>query len=403
MMSRLHSEEKNTSLRISILEEPEITDFIDTHAEVLNSTFKEVKMSDTMRENLERSDWMFSGMKTFHELKEAFPSLIDENGDRKPFERFLNDVQKIDDTYNKNYLRAEYNFAEASAQMAARWEEISADGDDYNLQYRTAGDNNVRPEHAALDGVTLPPSDKFWDAYYPPNGWNCRCTAVQVRKQKYPTADHDEAMKRGIQATIKDKKGMFRFNAGKQQRIFPAYNPYTISGCRTCDKSKMTLSDTKCDNCQACLLLQQMVKKEKTERLSKAERYKVQDAAVKWANKHLQTVTLERDQKAKRLYIVNKETNNTTILGREFFNETFAKNKNNDQLALTMKLATEIQNWMPKAECVRKNEPGIDHGFNFNVYRANVNGVTVECKTKLTKGEIIYTMRIIENRQKNKD
>lgn len=258
MMSRLHSEEKNTSLRISILEEPEITDFIDTHAEVLNSTFKEVKMSDTMRENLERSDWMFSGMKTFHELKEAFPSLIDENGDRKPFERFLKDVQKIDDTYNKNYLRAEYNFAEASAQMAARWEEISADGDDYNLQYRTAGDNNVRPEHAALDGVTLPPSDKFWDAYYPPNGWNCRCTAVQVRKQKYPTADHDEAMKRGIQATIKDKKGMFRFNAGKQQRTFPAYNPYTISKCKICDKSKMALADGKNDNCQACLLLRQM-------------------------------------------------------------------------------------------------------------------------------------------------
>ncbi len=54
-----------------------------------------VPMSDAMRQRLTRSDYIFSGLKTFHELNEAFPSLLDENGDRKPFERFLNDVQKI--------------------------------------------------------------------------------------------------------------------------------------------------------------------------------------------------------------------------------------------------------------------------------------------------------------------
>ena len=89
-------------------------------------------------------------MKTFHELNEAFPSLLDENGNRKPFERFLNDVRKIDKTYNHNYLRAEYNFVHNSAQMAAKWEEFSQYGDRYNLQYRTANDGKVRPEHAAL-------------------------------------------------------------------------------------------------------------------------------------------------------------------------------------------------------------------------------------------------------------
>ena len=143
-------------------------------------------MSHTMRQQLSRSNYVFSGLKTFHELNEAFPSLLDENGNRKTFERFLKDVQKIHETYNRNYLRAEYNFVHASARMAARWEEFARDGDDYLLQYRTAGDGKVRPEHAALNGVTLPPSDTFWDEYYPPNGWNCRCTAVQVRKGKYP-------------------------------------------------------------------------------------------------------------------------------------------------------------------------------------------------------------------------
>lgn len=172
-MMRALFNEKGASLRIEILAEKPAQDFIRTHTDTLDSAFRQVEMSHTMRQQLSRSNYVFSGLKTFHELNEAFPSLLDENGNKKTFERFLKDVQKIDETYNRNYLRAEYNFVHASAGMAARWEEFARDGDDYLLQYRTAGDGKVRPEHAALNGVTLPPSDTFWDEYYPPNGWNC--------------------------------------------------------------------------------------------------------------------------------------------------------------------------------------------------------------------------------------
>ena len=72
-------------------------------------------------------------MKTFHELNEAFPSMVDSEGNRKPFEQFLNDVQKIDVTYNRNYLRSEYGFVHQSAQMAAKWEQFMEDGDRYYL------------------------------------------------------------------------------------------------------------------------------------------------------------------------------------------------------------------------------------------------------------------------------
>ena len=241
-MMRHLFEEDAASLRIGIVCDKPVQDFIEGHAKALDSSFETIPMSDTMRGRLQQSDYIFSGIKTFHELNEAFPSLIDENGNRKPFERFLNDVQKIDQTYNQNYLRAEYNFCQASAQMAANWEQIEADGDRYNLQYRTAGDDKVRPEHAELDGVTLPPSDPFWRTYYPPNGWNCRCTAVQVRKSKYPVTPHDEAMQRGQRATAKDTRGIFQFNSGIQQKAFPDYNPYTIRRCNDCDIAKS--SDT---------------------------------------------------------------------------------------------------------------------------------------------------------------
>jgi hypothetical protein len=74
-------------------------------ADALNSGFRQVKMSDDMRQRLQQSNYIFSGIKTFHELNEAFPSLIDGNGNRTLFEQFLNDVQKIDQTYNQHYPR----------------------------------------------------------------------------------------------------------------------------------------------------------------------------------------------------------------------------------------------------------------------------------------------------------
>ena len=252
--------QKGSSFSIDIMADENVQSLIEAHATVLDRNLQRVEMSDIMRQRLQRSNYIFSGIKTFHELNEAFPSLLDENGNRKPFERFLNDVQKINDTYNSHYLRAEYNFVQSSAQMAAKWEQFAEDGDRYNLQYRTAGDSKVRPAHAALNGVTLPPSDPFWQTYYPPNGWNCRCNVVQVRKSKYPATPHDEAMKRGEEALQNDTKGIFHFNPGIQQKTVPDYNPYTIRRCNDCDIAKGKLNlDRKpvADNelCATCRLV----------------------------------------------------------------------------------------------------------------------------------------------------
>ena len=252
--------QQGAHLDIEVLETPKMQEFIEAHASVLDSSFEKVKMSDLMRRRLTRSNYIFSGMKTFHELNEAFPSLLDEDGSRKPFERFLNDVRKIDEKYNGNYLRAEYNFGVSSAEMAARWEGFMEDGDRYHLQYRTANDGKVRPEHAAMHGITLPPSDSFWEEVYPPNGWNCRCTVIQVRKSKHPATDHEEAMALGELATGRDSKGIFRFNPGKEGKSVPDYNPYTIRKCKSCDIAKGKLNTAKPfipenEMCAACKLI----------------------------------------------------------------------------------------------------------------------------------------------------
>ena len=267
LMSALFRQ-KGATLDINILASDEAQNFISTHADILDKAFQKVPMTEAMRRRLTRSDYIFSGLKTFHELNEAFPSLLDENGNRKSFEQFYNDVQKIDKTYNQNYLHAEYNFVHASAEMAAKWEQYAEDGDRYNLQYRTAGDDKVRPEHAALNGVTLPMSDPFWETYYPPNGWNCRCTVVQVRKTKYPQTPRDEAMARGEEALQSDTKGIFRFNPGLQQKAVPDYNPYTIKRCRDCDiaKGKVNLAFVpENELCQACKLVRECWRNKKND------------------------------------------------------------------------------------------------------------------------------------------
>lgn len=184
------------------------------------------EVPETVRFALENNAFVFSGFKAFHTLREVGLSLLTDKGDIKPFETFRRDVETVNNRYNHNYLYAEYNHAVGASLMASRWQQIEKDGDRFDLQYRTAQDDRVREDHAILHGTTLPPSDPFWSLYLPPNGWNCRCTAVQVRKGKYPLSDPDLSMLRGNNCTDAAKQQIFRFNPGKELKLFPPKHPY---------------------------------------------------------------------------------------------------------------------------------------------------------------------------------
>ena len=45
-------------------------------------------------------------------------------------------------------------------------------------QYQAVGDSRTRPSHLAMSGVVLRHDDPFWTTFYPPNGYNCRCTVI---------------------------------------------------------------------------------------------------------------------------------------------------------------------------------------------------------------------------------
>lgn len=213
---------KKGSINAKDLNHKSVKKLTDTSYKILKDgldTGLKTQVPDEMRMRLENDVFLFSGLKTYAQLKEASLLLRD----KEAFTSFANDIQALNSTYNLNYLRAEHQYAIAAAQSAAQWKQWEQSGDRYLLQLRTAQDDKVRASHSVLHNITLPMSDKFWLKYMVPLDWGCRCRVIQVLKSKYQASNSADAIKLGESATPE----MFRYNPGIQQIIFPPNHPYT--------------------------------------------------------------------------------------------------------------------------------------------------------------------------------
>ena len=122
-------------------------------------------------------------------------------------------------------------------------------------------------------------------------------------------------------------------------------------------------------------------------------RKKAREYIKEIVNTKLKEVELPNGTTSKRLYLQNGNTE--YVVGREFFNETMAKNIYNKKLNETLQLAADVNEWFPNAimDC---EEEGKHHDFKFRVFHATYKGKKIECKVKLVKENIIYTMRILK-------
>lgn len=166
---------------------------------------------------------VFSGAKTYQQARDMSELVFSPDGFKRSFTDFKKDAKKVFDTYNKNWLRTEYDTAVTSAQTATQWNQIAEDAEALPyLKYVTAGDERVRHDHRAWNGITLPVNHKFWDTHYPPNGWNCRCMVVQLDDNDRVRITPEET----LDIVPPPDSELFNNNPAKTGVIFDKSHPY---------------------------------------------------------------------------------------------------------------------------------------------------------------------------------
>lgn len=131
---------------------------------------------------MEQNLFHFSAAKTLAEVQELNQAFRESES----YADFKNRAAEIADTFNDKWQRTEYRTAVQVAEAASQYRQLrkSANTLPYWV-YRTVGDEHVRPEHAALDGLTLPASDPEWSKIYPPNDWGCRCWVDAIMAEEF--------------------------------------------------------------------------------------------------------------------------------------------------------------------------------------------------------------------------
>lgn len=170
----------------------------------------------TFRDNIQ----LFAAFKNHQEISELVSLLKDDTGATRSFSEFKALAEPVIGKYNKNYLEAEYNHAIASAQMSDKWLEFEREKERFPyLRYRAQKDDRVRDDHKRLDGITLPLEHEFWDSFFPPIGWGCRCFVEQ-------TDEPNESQNTDDLPNFEEVPAVFRNNPARTGELFTDQHPY---------------------------------------------------------------------------------------------------------------------------------------------------------------------------------
>ena len=196
-----------------------LTDVIEKGVETAFDS-SDLALLTELRENM----YMFSSAKLFQETKDFKGALINESGEVRSFKEFKEFATPLNEKWNNNWLKTEYETAYGQAQSAVRWNEIEKNKDILTmLRYSAIEDDRTSDICAPLDGVTLPVNDPFWDTFMPLNHFNCRCTVEQL-------SDGESTSKSDVEDLVKSSGGnmndMFKMNAGKDKVVFDKEHPY---------------------------------------------------------------------------------------------------------------------------------------------------------------------------------
>ena len=145
--------------------------------------FADVQIGDTdynTLAHLRKNVYHFSAAKNHAELKAITSKVVTDGGKVRTWAQFRKEAAKVTSVFRGSWMEAEYELAVAGGQMAGKWQEFKRTGDDTMLRYSTVKDARVSDICKPLEGVTKPINDAFWNTYYPPNHFRCRCDVDRI-------------------------------------------------------------------------------------------------------------------------------------------------------------------------------------------------------------------------------
>lgn len=186
----------------------ELFEYTNKHLQkAITQVFGNPKYDDknfAFAQKLRRNTTRFAGFKTAAQTR----TIQKSKPERYPI---------INNAYNNNWLRTEYVYTVRSARSAEKWQKYLQDADIYPyLEYMPSLSAVKRSEHVRLYGIIKHINDKFWDKWYPPSDWGCKCSVQQRRTDKNSNPVPDDI-------TL-PKKNMCN-NPGKTGQIFTDDHP----------------------------------------------------------------------------------------------------------------------------------------------------------------------------------
>jgi hypothetical protein len=170
-----------------------------------------------MLKALETNVYVFSGAKTYAQLKDFTGRLLNEDGTIKPFNDFRDEILSLHKDYNVNWLQTEYNMAVGNSRMASAWMDIERQKQTLPyLQFVAVTDDRSR--HKQYHNITLPVDHSAWGWLTPLLDYGCRCRLKQLAEAEVTT--DDKVPGKGL---IKEE---FQFNPGKDKVVFSRNHPY---------------------------------------------------------------------------------------------------------------------------------------------------------------------------------
>ena len=181
-------------------------------------------------ESVKHANEVFAAFKTHAMGKSMASKLLDDNGNLKPFDKWMKDISSISSHHVGSWLKTEYNTAVLRAHNAADWRSFIENKDIMpNLRWMPTTSPDAEAVHRGYweKKLTLPVEHPFWNKHHPGDRWNCKCSLESTDDPASPDDVLDDLPIEPAQRGLEN-------NPGKDGKMFNDTHPYFPKNCNQC-------------------------------------------------------------------------------------------------------------------------------------------------------------------------